>query len=125
MFSEITFSEEKTINSIKRKEKTRFSLTNKRLGDKVFMKRRKITEMITDVNATSVKLGFIFSFFRSEDGRYLIKLLPSPIKLKVEIKVITEIRVVAIPTCSGVNNLALITQKKKPKKDITAVLNIR
>jgi hypothetical protein len=65
------------------------------------------------------------SFFLSDNGRYFIKLFPNPNKLKVEINVITEISVVARPTCSGVNNRAFMIQKKKPKKAMTAVLSIR
>ena len=81
--------------------------------------------MNIEVNPTSIKEVFIFSFFLSEVGRYLTKLFPSPKRLKLEIKAITEIRVVPIPTCSGVNNRALIIQKKKPKNAITPVLRMR
>jgi len=81
--------------------------------------------MTIEVKPTNVNAVFIFLFFLSDVGKYLIKPFPSPNKLKLEINVITEISVVAIPTCSGVNNRALIIQKKKPKKAIIAVLNIR
>jgi hypothetical protein len=65
------------------------------------------------------------SFFRSEVGKYLIKPLLSPKRLKLEINEITDISAVAIPTCSGLNNLAFTIQKKNPKKDIIAVLKMR
>ncbi len=76
-------------------------------------------------NPTIVKEVFITSFFSFEVGKYLIRPLSKPRILKLEIKVIIEIRVVPIPTCSGVNNLAFMIQKKKPKKAMTAVLAIR
>ena len=78
-----------------------------------------------EVRATKVKEVFIFSFFLSDVGRYFIKLFSSPKRLKLEISDITEIRVMPIPTCSGVNNLALMIQKKNPKKAMTPVLSIK
>jgi hypothetical protein len=124
-FSDIIFSEEKTINNINSKEKIIFSLTNNNFGEKVFKKTRKNIEMDIEVNATSVNEVFIFSFFLSEVGRYLIKLFPSPKRLKLEINIIIEIRVVPIPTCSEEYRRAFIIQKKKPNTAITPVLNIR
>ena len=123
--SDIIFSEEKTINNINSKEKIMLSLTNNNLGENVFKKARKNIEVNIEVNPTSVNEVFIFSFFLSEVGRYLIKLFPSPKRLKFEINVITEIRVVPIPTCSAEYRRALITQKKKPNAAITPVFNIR
>ena len=123
--SESALRVEKTIKSTNRKAKIGFSLTNIKLGEKVFTKSRNITEIVSDAKPTSVKEVLIFSFFRSEEGRYLIKLFPSPNKLKLDINAITEIRVVPIPTCSGVKSLAFISQKKNPKIAITAVLAIR
>ena len=124
-FSDIIFSEEKTINNIKSKEKIIFSLTNNNLGENVFKKTGKNIEMNIVVNPTSINEVFIFSFFLSEVGRYLIKLFPSPKRLKLEINVIIEIRVVPIPTCSAEYRRAFIIQKKKPNTAITPVLNIR
>jgi len=124
-FSDIIFSEEKTINNINNKEKIIFSLTNNNLGENVFKKTRKNIEMNIEVNPTSINEVFIFSFFLSEVGRYLIKLFPSPKRLKLEINVIIEIRVVPIPTCSAEYRRAFIIQKKKPNTAITPVLNIR
>ena len=102
-----------------------FSLTNNNLGENVFKKTRKNIEMNIEVNPTSVNEVFIFLFFLSEVGRYLIKLFPSPKRLKLEINVIIEIRVVPIPTCSAEYRCVFIIQKKKPKTAITPVLNIR
>jgi hypothetical protein len=99
-FSDIIFSEEKTINNINSKEKIMLSLTNNNLGENVFKKTRKNIEMNIEVNPTSINEVFIFSFFLSEVRRYLIKLFLSPKRLKLEINVIIEIRVVPIPTCS-------------------------
>src|SRR5665648_17490 len=124
-FSDIALSEVKTINNINSKEKIIFSLTNNNLGENVFKKTRKNIEMNMEVNPTSVNEVFIFSFFLSEVGRYLIKLFPSPKRLKLEINVIIEIRVVPIPTCSAEYRRAFIIQKKKPNTAITPVLSIR
>ena len=68
---------------------------------------------------------FIFLFFLSEVGRYLISPLPRPRRLKLVINVIIEIRVVPIPTCSAEYKRAFIIQKKKLKKAVIPVLNIR
>ncbi len=124
-FSDIELSEEKTINNINSKEKIMFSLTNNNFGENIFKKTRKNIEMNIEVNPTSINEVFILSFFLSEVGRYLIKLFPSPKRLKLEINVITEIRVVPIPTCSEEYRRAFIIQKKKPNTAITPVLNIR
>ena len=123
--SDIIFSEKKAINNINSKEKIIFSLTNNNFGENVFKKIRKNIEMSIEVKPTSVNEVFIFSFFLSEVGRYLIKLLPSPKRLKLEINVIIEIRVVPTPTCSAEYKRAFIIQKKKPNTAITPVLNIR
>jgi len=124
-FSDIAFSEVKATNNINSKEKIMLSLTNNNFGENVFKKTRKNIEMNIEVNPTSVNEVFIFSFFLSEVGRYLIKLFPSPKRLKLEINVIIEIRVVPIPTCSAEYRRAFIIQKKKPNTAITPVLNIR
>ena len=113
------------MNNINSKEKIMLSLTNNNLGENVFKKTRKNIEMNIEVNPTSVNEVFILSFFLSEVGRYLIKLFPSPKRLKLEINVIIEIRVVPIPTCSAEYRRAFIIQKKKPNTAITPVLNIR
>jgi hypothetical protein len=70
---------------------------------------------------------FIFLFFLSDVGRYLISPFPRSRMLKLEINVIEEIeiRVVPISTCSAEYRCAFIIQKKKPNIAITAVLNIR
>jgi hypothetical protein len=57
---------------------------------------------------------FIFLFFLSDVGRYLISPFPRPRMLKLEINVITEISVVPIPTCSAEYKRVFIIQKKKP-----------
>ena len=101
------------------------SLTNNNLGENVFKKTRKNIEMNTEVNPTSVNEVFIFLFFLSDVGRYLISPFPRPRMLKLEINVIVEIRVVPIPTCSAEYRRAFITQKKKPNTAITPVLSIR
>jgi len=44
-FSDIIFSEEKTINNINSKEKIMLSLANNNFGENVFKKTRKNTEM--------------------------------------------------------------------------------
>jgi len=62
-FSDIVFSEEKTINNINSKEKIMLSLTNNNLGENVFKKTRKNIEMNIEVNPTSVNEVFIFLFF--------------------------------------------------------------
>ena len=72
------------------------SLTNNSFGENVFKKTRKSIEINIEVNPTSVNEVFIFLFFLSEVGRYLIKLFPSPKRLKLEINVITEIRTVVL-----------------------------
>jgi len=113
------------VNNKNSKEKIILSLTNNNLGENVFKKARKNIEMNIEVNPTSVNEVFIFSFFLSEVGRYLIKLFLSPKRLKLEINVIIEIRVVPIPTCSVEYRCAFIIQKKKPNTAITPVLNIR
>jgi hypothetical protein len=64
-------------------------------------------------------------FFLSDVGRYRISPFPRPKRLKLEINVIIEIRVVPIPTCSAEYRRAFIIQKKKPNTAITPVLNIR
>ena len=81
--------------------------------------------MLISERSTRVNEVLIFLFFFSEMGRYLISPVPRPRMLKPEINVIIERRVVPIPTCSAEYRRAFIIQKKKPKKDITAVLNIR
>jgi hypothetical protein len=48
-----------------------------------------------------------------------------PSIVKLPISPMTDITVVAIPTFSGLYNLAVIIQKKKPKKAIIAALSIR
>jgi len=58
----------------------------------------KKSEIIIEARPTIANDVFIFSVFLSEAGRYLIKLLPSPKMLKLEINPMTEIKVVAIPT---------------------------
>jgi len=124
-FSDIIFSEEKTINNINSKEKIMLSLTNNNLGENVFKKTRKKIEINIEVNPTSVNEVFIFLFFLSDVGRYLISAAPMPGMLKLEINVITEIRVVPIPICSAEYRRAFIIQKKKPNTANTPVLNIR
>ena len=124
-FSDIAFSEKKTINNINSKEKIIFFLTNNNLGENVCKKTRNNIEMNIEVNPPSENEVFIFFIFLSEVGRYLIKLFPSPKRLKLEINVIIEIRVVPIPTCSEEYRRAFIIQKKKPNTAITPVLNIR
>jgi len=124
-FSDIIFSEEKTINNINSKEKIMLSLTNNNLGENVFKKTRKKIEINIEVNPTSVNEVFIFLFFLSDVGRYLISAAPMPRMLKLEINVITEIRVVPIPICSAEYRRAFIIQKKKPNTANTPVLNIR
>jgi len=62
-FSDIIFSEEKTINNINSKEKIILSLTNNNLGENVFKKTRINIEMNIEVNPTSVNEVFIFLFF--------------------------------------------------------------
>jgi hypothetical protein len=89
------------------------------------VKTRKNIEMNIEVNPTSINEVFIFSFFLSDVGRYLISPFPRPRMLKLEISVIIEIRVVPIPTCSAEYRRAFIIQKKKPNTAITPVLNIR
>jgi hypothetical protein len=74
---------------------------------------------------TRVKAVLIFLFFLLEVGRYLIRPVPRPRKLKPDTSVIIEISVVPIPTCSEVKKRALIIQKKKPITVITAVLDMR
>ena len=101
------------------------SLTNNNLGENVFKKIRKNIEMNIEVNPTSVNEVFIFLFFLSDMGRYLISPFPRPRMLILEINVIIEIRVVPIPTCSEEYRRAFIIQKKKPNTAITPVLNIR
>ena len=59
---------------------------------------------------------FLFDF-----GRYLINPAPNPRALKLVINDMTEMIVVANPTCSVVNNLAFIIQNTKPKTDMTKV----
>jgi len=124
-YSDIVLSEEKTINNINIKEKIILSLTNNNLGENVFKKTRKNIEMNIEVNPTSVNEVFIFLFFLSDVGRYLIIPFPRPRMLKLEINVIIEIRVVPIPTCSAEYRRVFIIQKKKPNAAITPVLNIR
>ena len=101
------------------------SLSNNNLGENVFKKTRKNIEMNIEVNPTSVNEVFIFSFFLSDVGRYLISPFPRSRMLKLEINVIIEIRVVPIPNCSAEYRLAFIIQKKKQNTAITSVLNIR
>ena len=84
-----------------------------------------MAETRIDIVMIIVKALFIILFFLSDVGKYLIMLLPIPRLLKLEIKVITEISVVPIPTHSGVNVRAFMTQKKKPRTDITAVPRIK
>ena len=62
-FSEIVFSEGKTINNINSKEKIMHSLTNNNLRENVFKKTRKNIEMDIEVNSTSANEVFIFLFF--------------------------------------------------------------
>jgi hypothetical protein len=64
-------------------------------------------------------------FFFSELDKNLTIVESNPIKLKIEIILIEDIRVVAMPIFSVETSLALITQKKKPNADITAVANIK
>jgi hypothetical protein len=78
-----------------------------------------------EATVTKVKAVFILLFFLSDVGKYRIIPLLSPNMLKLVIKATTDIRVVAIPTCSGLKSLALIIQKKNPKKAMIAVLNMR
>ena len=122
---DIVFSEVKTINNINNKEKIIFSLTNNNFGENVSRNIRKITDIKTDIRATRVNEVFIFLFFTSDVGKYLINPLLKPRMLKLEINVIEEIRVVPIPTCSAEYRRAFIIQKKKPNTAITTVLNIR
>ena len=124
-FSDIIFSEEKTINNINSKEKIMLSLTNNNLGENVFKKTRKKIEINIEVNPTSVNEVFIFLFFLFDVGSYLISPFPRPRMLKLEINVIIEIRMVPIPTCSAEYRRAFIIQKKKPNTANTPVLNIR
>ncbi len=123
--SDIVFSELKIINNINSEEKIIFSLTNNNLGENVFKKIRKNIEMNIEVNPTSINEVFIFLFFISDAGRYLISPTLRPRMLTFEISAIIEIRVVPIPICSAEYRREFIIQKKKPNTDITPVLNIR
>jgi len=51
-----------------------------------------------EAKPTRINEVFIFSFFLADMGRYLIRLFPRPKRLKLEIRVINEIRVVPMPT---------------------------
>ena len=76
-------------------------------------------------NSTSINEVFIFSLFLSELGRYLIKLLSTPKRLKPEINAMIEIRVVPIPTCSEEYRRVFMVQKKKPNIAVNPILSIR
>jgi hypothetical protein len=86
---------------------------------------RKIRAINAEADATRQKDVFITWFWWSDVGKYRTTPLLKPSRPKVETSVTTDIRVVAIPTCSDSNNLALMIQKQKPTTAITAVLNIR
>ena len=56
----------------------------------------------------------INSFLLADLGRYLVKLEFKPIMVKLLNNVMIEMRVVAIPTFSGLYNRAIISQKTNP-----------
>jgi hypothetical protein len=113
------------MNIIKIKLKIIFSLINNSLGEKNFKVKRKIVVIIIVTIAERVKQVLIFWFFISEFGRYLIIPEPSPRRLKLVIRDITDRIVVASPICSAVNNLVVIIQKTSPRIDRINVLVIK
>ena len=115
----------KTIKTIKIRLKSRFSLINNNFREKSLIARRKIELIIIVTIVINVRLVLISSFFLSDLGKYLINPVPNPRALNEVIRDMTEIRVVARPTCSVVNNLAFIIQKTNPKKAMTKVFIIK
>ena len=90
--------EDKSVKMMNKREKRMFCLRKAIEGEAKSTITKKNKDAVIDVIQTRVNTVFIFSIFRSEPGRYLIKLFPNPRRLKVEIKVVTEMSVVAIPT---------------------------
>ncbi len=94
-------------------------------GDIWFTNSMKIEESITATVATRIRLVFSLLFFFWELARNLIIALSKPIRLKTDIVPITDISAVATPMFSVVVSLALMTQNKNPKPEITPVAIIR
>ena len=124
-FSAMILREEHSMKKTNKKEENSVSLIKSNVGENIPKNTRYKIEASIEVTATIVKEVLIFSFFLSDVGRYFTKLFPNPKRLKVEINVITEMSVVPIPTCSGVNSRAFTIQKKNPKKAMIAVLAIK
>ena len=114
----------KIMKIIKAKLSIIFFWINWSFGEKKVIPKRKITDTIVVINAVSVNAVFILSFFLSDFGRKRINPVFKPNKEKEAISPITEMIVVANPTSSARNNLAIIIQNIKPKIDIINVLAI-
>ena len=78
-----------------------------------------------EAKITRVNAELIFSFFFSAFGKYLIKLMLKPKRLKLLSNDTAEIRAVAIPTLPVGNTLATNIQKAKPSTPIIAELDMR
>jgi len=73
----------------------------------------------------SVRHEFINSRGLSVRGRNRIREVFRPTRLMVPRRVITDIMAEPNPTSASVYNRATMIQKKKPRKEVAAVLSIR
>ena len=81
------------METTKKNEENRFSLTNINAGLNHFNPSRNMVEIKMVVIEARVKTVFIFSLLLFEVGRNLIKPVFKPNKLNVVIKLMTEIKV--------------------------------
>ena len=88
---------------------------------------KKITQTRSETSITMTNEELIKSFLLGDLGRYLFKLTFNPRMVKLLNNVIREIRVVAIPTFSGLYSRAIMIQKTNPNPpnmNVLAILNI-
>src|SRR5258708_2345253 len=97
---------------------------NNNCGENIGNPPKNIMEARSVINVTMTNEELINSFLLADLGRYLFKLEFSPRIVKLLNNVIMDMRVVAIPTFSGLYNRAMIIQKKNPNPPNINILTI-
>src|SRR6266567_713323 len=101
-----------------------FDRKNNNCGENICNPRKNITEGKSVAIVTMTNEELINSFLLADLGRCLVKLESKPRMVKLLNNVIKEMRVVAIPTFSGLYRRAIIIQKTNPNPPSTNVLAI-
>lgn len=121
----IGFKAERTTNNIKAAIYNMLLLRNNSFGENILSPIKNIIEIKIANIILRVFIEFIISFLYEDLGKKRIIPTFIPKVLILVNRLTNDMVAVASPTCSTLYNLATIIQKKKPKKDITAVLAIR